>query len=209
MKLLFLGPPGTGKGTIAQLVSKKYGIPPISTGDLFRENIRNSTSLGKKAQIYIDAGTLVPDDVTFEMLKKRINQPDCKKGFILDGFPRTSAQAELLGKENIRIDHVLNFTASKKTILDRIAGRWTCKNCGAIFHEKNIPSKVKGKCDHCDGDLYQRDDQKPNVVKVRLKEYEEKTAPLIAYYQKKKLLMNVDTERTVEEIFEKVCSIIE
>lgn len=202
--LIFLGPPGTGKGTIAQMLNKKYGIPQISTGDLFRENLKNNTPLGKKVKTYMESGKLVPDELTFEMLKERIGQKDCKNGFILDGFPRTLAQAELLEKHKLKIDHVLNFTASQKTILDRIAGRWTCKGCGAIFHEKNIPPKAKGKCDHCGGELYQRDDQKPDVVKVRLKEYEEKTHPLVEHYTKKKLLANIHTERGVNEIFEEV-----
>ena len=206
--LIFLGPPGTGKGTIAQMLNKKQGIPHISTGDLFRENIKNNTPLGKKAKSVIDAGKLVPDELTFDMLTERIGKKDCKNGFILDGYPRTIAQAELLEKHKLKIDHVLNFTASQKTILDRIGGRWTCKNCGAIFHEKNIPSKIKGRCDHCDGELYQRNDQKPEVVKVRLKEYEQKTHPLVEYYKKKKLLADVDTERPVEKIFEGVVSAI-
>ena len=202
--LIFLGPPGTGKGTIAQMLNKKYGIPQISTGDLFRENTKNNTPLGKKVKTFMESGKLVPDELTFEMLKERIAKKDCKNGFILDGFPRTLAQAELLEKHNVKIDHVLNFTASQKTILDRLSGRWTCKGCGAIFHEKNIPPKAHGKCDHCGGELYQRDDQKPDVVKVRLKEYNEKTHPLVAHYKKKKLLADIDTELPVEEILGEV-----
>ncbi len=202
--LIFLGPPGTGKGTLAQMLNKKYSIPQISTGDLFREHTKNNTPLGKKAKAFMDTGKLVPDELTFDMLKERISKPDCKKGFILDGFPRTLAQAELLEKHKLKIDHVLNFTASQKTILDRLAGRWTCRKCGAIFHEKNIPSKIKGRCDHCGGELYQRDDQKPDVVKVRLKEYNEKTHPLVEHYKQKKLLVDIDTERLVEEILGEV-----
>ena len=202
--LIFLGPPGTGKGTLAQMLNKKYSIPQISTGDLFREHTKNNTPLGKKAKAFMDTGKLVPDELTFDMLKERISKPDCKKGFILDGFARTLAQAELLEKHKLKIDHVLNFTASQKTILDRLAGRWTCRKCGAIFHEKNIPSKIKGRCDHCGGELYQRDDQKPDVVKVRLKEYNEKTHPLVEHYKQKKLQVDIDTERLVEEILEEV-----
>jgi adenylate kinase len=207
-QIIFLGPPGTGKGTMAKKIHKKYGLVQISTGDLFRDNIKNKTVLGKKVQKLLDSGELMPDQLTFDMLKDRLGKEDLDKGFILDGYPRTIPQAELLEKDNVEIHGVFNFIAKEKTILQRLGGRWTCKKCGEIFHETNMPPKKAGICDNDGGELYQRDDQKPAAIKVRLKEYKNKTEPLITYYKKKGLLIDIDTERSVDEIFQEVCDAV-
>jgi len=207
MNLIFLGPPGVGKGTHAGIAGEELGIPQISTGDLFRAEIKNQTELGKKAKEYIDRGELVPDEITVAMLKERISRPDCERGFILDGFPRTIAQAEAL--EGItKIDLVVNMVASDETIIDRITNRWTCRKCGAIYNSKTIPPKVEGVCDKCGGELYQREDQKRDVVENRLKVYEKQTAPLIDYYKEKGLLVDVDAEGPKEEVNRRVMETI-
>ncbi len=208
MKLIFFGPPGVGKGTHGDIVSKKFSIPKISTGDLFREEIKQGTETGKKAKAFIDAGKYVPDEITLNILKARIAKPDCKNGFILDGFPRTMNQAEQLEKIT-NIDLVLSFNLSRESILDRLTGRWTCKNCQAIYHEKHLKPKIEGKCDKCSGELYQREDQKKEVIEKRLEVYEKETKPLIDFYQKKGLLDNVYCEGEVEEVSKRVLSAIE
>jgi len=202
MKLIFLGAPGAGKGTIAKKVNKEFGWPQVSTGDMLRENVTKGTELGLKAKEYMDKGDLVPDEVVIGMLKDRIAQDDCKEGFILDGFPRTIPQAEALDEAGVQIDKAVNFTVSEETLLKRLTGRWTCKECGAIFHTLFIIPKVEGKCDKCDGELYQRDDQKLDVVKVRLEKYNEQTAPLIGFYSDKELLVDVDGEPSPDEVFD-------
>ncbi|MBI4149801.1 adenylate kinase [Candidatus Woesearchaeota archaeon] len=207
MKLVMFGPPGAGKGTQAKMLVEHYKIPQISTGDLFRENLSRQTSLGLKAKAYMDKGELVPDDVTIAMIKERIAQPDCKKGFILDGFPRTLPQAKELDKL-MKIDKVVNVTSKDETIIKRLSSRWLCRKCGAIFGI-DIPPKKKGICDKCGGELYQRDDDKPEAVKNRLKVYYENTHPLIEYYEKKKLLFTVDGEQPIDVVFEKIKMAIE
>lgn len=209
MKIILLGPPGIGKGTIAKMISAKYMIPQISTGDLLRENIAKGTSLGKEAKKYMDAGQLVPDELVIDMLDERLKKEDCKKGFILDGFPRTIPQAEALDKIGVKIEIVINFIASERTIVKRLSGRRTCKKCNHIYHVENIPSKKSGICDKCGGELYQRDDDKPDVIKQRLKTYNELTAPLIAHYSSKDLLEEINAEKTPEEIFENVVCVLE
>jgi adenylate kinase len=204
MNLIFLGPPGVGKGTIAKLVCSEKGIIQISTGDLLRAAIADGSQLGIEAKGYMDAGKLVPDELVINLLKERITKPDCENGFILDGFPRTIPQADALGSSDMKIDNVVNFSAKDKTIVQRLSGRRTCKVCGAIFHIENIPPKVEGVCDKCEGELFQRDDDKPEAISKRLEVYREQTAPLIDYYKSRDLLVDVDANANfaVSEIFE-------
>ncbi len=199
MKLILLGPPGVGKGTHGDDMAERYGIPKISTGDILRDEVKNGTELGLRAKKYMDGGKLVPDELVIEMLKKRISQPDCQKGFILDGFPRTLGQAEALGGVT-KIDLAVNFVASKETIIQRITNRWTCKKCKAIYNTISIPPKQEGLCDKCGGELFQRDDQKLEVVKERLETYERETEPLIDFYKNKGLLADLDAEGEKEVV---------
>lgn len=204
MNIVLLGSPGVGKGTYADILSKKYNIPAISSGDLFREAIKKKTELGRKVKEYVSRGDLVPDNIVIELLKTRLGEDDCRNGFFLDGFVRTVAQAEAMAKFK-KIDKVLNFVASEENILDRLSGRRICKNCGAIYHIKNRPPKFKGICDRCGGELYQRPDQIPEVVRNRWKVYHEKTRPLIDYFRRRGLLVDIDANYPLEEI-EKVIS---
>jgi len=199
MNIVLLGSPGVGKGTYAKRISKIYDIPQISTGDMFREAIKNKTEIGLKAKEYMDKGELVPDDVTIEIVDERLKQDDCKNGFMLDGFPRTIVQADALSNI-IAIDKVLNFTASDEVIIDRLSGRRVCKSCGAIFHIRNIIPKTEGICDNCGGELYQRDDDKPEAVKKRLDVYKKQTAPLIGYYKEKELLADIDANKPIKQV---------
>lgn len=196
MNIILLGGPGVGKGTYSSRLKEIYKIPHISTGDLFRENIKNNTELGKKVQAYLSSGKLVPDELTIEMVKKRLALSDAKKGYILDGFPRTIPQAEALERFT-KIDKVLNFYADESVVISRLSGRRICKKCGAIFHLRNIPPKVENICDKCHGQLYQREDEKPQVVKQRLNIYNKQTLPLIDYYRKKGLLAEIDANLDV------------
>jgi adenylate kinase len=199
LNIVLLGPPGVGKGTYAGILSKKYNIPHISTGQMFRDAIKEGSELGRKVEGFISKGDLVPDEITIEVVKVRLKEKDCNKGFLLDGFPRTIPQAEALEKIR-KIDKVLNFVASDETITERLSWRRTCKKCGAIYHLKNIPPKVEGICDKCGGELYQRSDETPAAIKVRMKEYNRKTKPLIDFYKKKKLLANIDANYPYEKI---------
>lgn len=194
-----LGQPGVGKGTYTEILVKKYKIPRISTGDMFREEIKKNTKLGIKVKNYVNSGGLVPDEVTIPMLLKRVGKKDCKNGFFLDGFPRTVPQAEILEKF-IKIARVLNFVASEKEIIDRLSGRRVCRKCGSTYHIKNMPPKIEGVCDKCGGELYQRADDIPETIKVRIKEYLEKTKPLTDFYMKKGILTNVDANYPIEEV---------
>ncbi|MBI1969772.1 adenylate kinase [Candidatus Woesearchaeota archaeon] len=204
MRLIFLGPPGAGKGTVAKKVSQELGLPQISTGDMLREAAKEGVPLGRKAKEYMDRGELVPDEIIIGVLKNRIIQQDCKNGFILDGYPRTLLQAKALDAFGIPVDRVLHFHLSEKTLIERITGRLTCRNCGAIYHKKNIKPKVKGKCDACGGVLYKREDQEEQAVRKRLEVYRRQTRPLIVFYQKKGMLTTIDAEGTPEESVEKV-----
>lgn len=204
MKLILLGPPGAGKGTQSVVLAKTYGIPHISTGDILRESVKNGQPLGLKAKSYMDKGELVPDEVVVGIVVDRLKKPDTKKGYILDGFPRTVKQAEALDKElksiQSSIDMVLYFETSAKTAIERLTGRRVCKACGYNYHIKNMPPKKAGICDKCGGELYQRPDDTEATVMNRLKVYEAQTAPLIAYYAKAGLLDKVSGDLGVDEL---------
>jgi len=199
MNIVILGSPGVGKGTYAKILSDKYDIPRISVGDLFRKAIKDETELGKKIKDYVSRGDLVPDEMVIELVKERLQKDDCRSGFFLDGFPRTIAQAEAMEKFE-KTDKVLNFVASDWVIMSRLGGRRTCRECGAIYHVKEIPPKVEGICDRCGGRLYQRSDETPQAIKNRLRVYREKTKPVIDYFRKKGLLANIDANYQFEEI---------
>ncbi len=190
MKKIFLGAPGSGKGTAASRIAPKRNIPHISTGDLFRENIKKETLIGAEAKKYIERGELVPDEIVIEILKKRIQQKDCQNGFILDGFPRTISQAEKLSKL-IDIDIVININVPKEIIIQRLSSRITCKECGEIFNSIDYKPKEDGKCDKCKGEIIKRPDDEPKIIQNRLKIYEEQTAPLIEFYNNKGILQNI------------------
>jgi len=198
MKLIFLGPPGAGKGTLAGLVSKEYDIPQISTGDIFRDAIKRETELGKKVKEIVGRGDLVPDDLTVSLVRERLGQPDAQGGYILDGFPRTIPQAAALEAFQ-SMDAVVNFTISDETVIGRLSGREVCKSCGAIYHVKNMPSKVKGICDKCGGALYTRPDDTLESITNRLEIYKKQTEPLVSYYRKKKLLRDIDSSKSPED----------
>lgn len=210
MRIVLLGAPGSGKGTQSEKIAAKYRIPQISSGDLLRAAIRNGTELGKKANEYMSKGALVPDALTLELMSRRMQEPDCKDGYILDGFPRTVVQArgldELLKKLGSKIDAVLNIAVAEDEVLRRLGGRRQCTKCSAIYHVEFSPSKNSGACDKCGSPLYQRDDDKEATIKNRLKVYREQTAPLIDYY--KVSVKNVDGSRDPAKIFEDVCSLI-
>lgn len=213
MNIIMLGPPGAGKGTQAQMLAEKYGIPQISTGDILRAAVAEGTELGKKAKEYMDKGQLVPDEVVIGIVKERLSKPDCEKGFILDGFPRTVAQAEaldgILKEMGKKIDYVINIVVPDEEILKRLTGRRTCKVCGAMYHIIYNPPKVEGKCDKCGGDLYQRDDDKEETIKNRLSVYHSQTAPLIDYYRKKGVLIDIDGTKDIKTIFQDICAVLE
>ncbi len=210
MRIILLGPPGAGKGTQAKFIAQKLAIPQISTGDILRENVKNNTELGKKAKEFINKGTLVPDTIMIELVKNRVKEEDCKNGYILDGFPRTIAQAEglekALGEE--KIDAVLFVNVSDVVIIERLSLRRICKNCGAIYHLKYNPPQKDGECDKCGGELYQRDDDKEETIKNRLKVYREQTEPLVDYYRKKDILFEIDGEKSVEEVNKEISEIL-
>jgi len=190
MRLIMLGPPGSGKGTYASRIGPKLDIPHISTGEMFRENIKNGTEVGKLAKKYLDTGELVPDEVTIKMLKERIGQANAKKGFILDGFPRTIPQADALGKIT-KVDAVVNLVVPDEVVIARLSSRRQCRKCSKIYNVLFLKSKVEGVCDVCGGELYQRDDDKPATIRERLKEYQKKTQPLINYYKKQRLVIDI------------------
>ena len=203
MNIILLGPPGVGKGTIASKLSKKMEVPHIATGDMLRENAAKKTGLGLKAKSYMDKGSLVPDELVIEMIKERLKRKDCKKGLILDGFPRTINQADEIGKDT-KIDKVVNLQARDEIIVKRLSRRRVCNECGFIYHLDFIKPNREGYCDKCSGTLYQREDDKPETVKKRLKVYEEQTEPLIKYYQDKDILVDVDGSGSPEDVFELV-----
>ena len=197
--MIFLGAPGAGKGTQAEVVCKELNIPAISTGNMLREAVKNSTEAGLKAKSYMDAGELVPDDVVIGILKDRIAQPDAQNGFILDGFPRTVEQAEALDKMGVNIDKVVEIAVSDEAITARMSGRRVCEGCGNSYHIEYKPTKVEGICDACGAKVVQRIDDKPETVQARLKTYHEKTAPLKDYYAKRGKLVTVEGQNEIAE----------
>jgi adenylate kinase len=202
--IVLLGPPGVGKGTQAEIICRTTGLPHISSGDLFRDNIKNATDLGTLAQTYMNKGLLVPDDVTISMIRERLSRPDCKYGALLDGFPRTTVQADalekLLAEFGGKVNHVPYISASEATLVDRLSGRWTCKAQGHVFHEKYSPPKQPGVCDVDGSELCQREDDKAETVTRRIQVYFAQTAPLIAYYRERGLLSEIDGARPVEQV---------
>ncbi len=212
MKIIMLGAPGVGKGTQAQMICDKYNIPHISTGDLFRSNIKNGTELGKKAKEYMDKGQLVPDELTVELLLDRVANEDCKDGYVLDGFPRTIPQADVLDKEltklSDKIDFAIDVEVPDENIVRRMSGRRACLKCGATYHIEHIPPKQEGICDRCGSELVQRDDDKPETVQNRLSVYHEQTQPLIEYYNSKNILKTVDGTKDMNDVFEDIVKIL-
>lgn len=212
MKIIMLGAPGAGKGTQAKKLAAKYGIPHISTGDIFRENIKQETELGKQAKAYMDQGLLVPDELVVDLVVDRLQQNDCVKGFILDGFPRTIPQAqsldEALEKRNEGIDYAIDIEVPDENIVRRMSGRRACPGCGATYHLEHMPTKTEGICDVCGAQTVQRDDDKPETVTKRLVVYHEQTQPLIDYYQSKQLLVEIDGTIGIEEIFNQIVALV-
>ena len=212
MKIIMLGAPGAGKGTQAKQIADKYKIPHISTGDIFRANIKNNTELGQKAKQYMDQGLLVPDELTCDLVMDRIKQDDSKNGFILDGFPRTIPQAEALDaaldKINEKMDYAINVDVPDENIVNRMGGRRCCLNCGATYHVVTIPTKVEGICDRCGSPVVLRDDDKPETVQKRLTVYHDQTQPLIDYYEKQSILKTVDGTKSMEAVFDDITAIL-
>lgn len=213
MKIIMLGAPGAGKGTQAKKIAEKYEIPHISTGDIFRSNIKGGTELGMKAKAFMDQGALVPDELTIGMLMDRIQAADCKNGYVLDGFPRTIPQAEsltaALDAMGQKIDYAVNVDVPDENIINRMSGRRACLNCGATYHIVYNPSKVEGICDVCGDKLVLRDDDKPETVKKRLDVYHEQTQPLIEYYEKAGVLANVDGTQDMNKVFSDITALLE
>lgn len=213
MRLVLLGPPGAGKGTQASAIVEKYKIPHISTGDIFRENIKTGTDLGKEAKGYMDKGLLVPDEIVVSIVRDRLTKDDCKEGFLLDGFPRTVNQAvdfdaRLIDMET-QLDKVINIDTNPDVLIERATGRRICKQCGRTYHVKYNKPEVDGVCDDDNEPLLQRDDDKEETVKKRIEVYMEQTQPLIDYYSKKRLLFNVDGNKSIDEIFEDIARELE
>jgi adenylate kinase len=202
--IVLLGPPGVGKGTQAKLLAEATGLPHVSSGDLFRENIKNETELGRTAQSFMNKGELVPDDVTIGMIRDRLSRPDCQGGALLDGFPRTTVQADaletLLAEFGGHVDRVPYITASEDTLVERLSGRWTCKAQGHVFHEKHNPPEIPGVCDFDGSPLYQREDDKSETVLHRIQVYFKQTAPLIEYYRQRGLLVEIDGSRPIGQV---------
>lgn len=213
MKIIMLGAPGAGKGTQAKLISEKYGIPHISTGDIFRANIKDGTDLGKEAKEYIDKGQLVPDELTVRILLDRVEKDDCKNGYVLDGFPRTIPQAQVLDNEvaklGDKIDYAIDVEVPDENIIRRMGGRRACPKCGATYHIEHIPPKKEGICDACGEKLMLRDDDKPETVKNRLDVYHKQTQPLIDHYSKQNILRTVDGTADMNDVFDSIVKLLE
>ncbi|MBQ1526892.1 MAG: adenylate kinase [Lachnospiraceae bacterium] len=221
MKIIMLGAPGAGKGTQAKRIAEQYGIPHVSTGDIFRANIKEQTPLGMEAKSYMDRGELVPDELTVKILLDRVAKDDCKNGYVLDGYPRTIPQAEVLDKAieetkdpsaigaDEKIDFAINVDVPDENIINRMSGRRACLKCGATYHIQYMPPKTEGICDKCQSELVIRDDDKPETVRNRLSVYHEQTAPLIDYYSNKGILRTVDGTKDVDEVFSDIKNILE
>ncbi len=213
MKIIMLGAPGAGKGTQAKLIAEKYNIPHISTGDIFRANIKEGTELGKEAKQYMDKGQLVPDELTVRILLDRVAKDDCKNGYVLDGFPRTIPQAEVLDTEvaklGDKIDFAIDVDVPDENIIKRMSGRRSCPGCGRTYHIVHIPPKKEGICDDCGKELVLRDDDKPETVKSRLDVYHKQTQPLIDYYSKQNILRTVDGTKDMDDVFTAITGLLE
>jgi adenylate kinase len=210
MKLILLGPPGAGKGTQAKMLTKRFGIPQISTGDILRGAVKEGTPMGLKAKAFMDAGALVPDEVVVGIVRERLQKEDCAPGFILDGFPRTAAQADAL-KETLQslgkeLDAVVSLEVDTEALVERLTGRRTCRACGRGYHVKFDPPGVEGKCDSCGGELYQRDDDREETIRKRLEVYREQTSPLVSYYRGENLLVAVDGMQEIDSVQEQILS---
>lgn len=212
MKIIMLGAPGAGKGTQAKRIAEKWQIPHISTGDIFRMNIKNGTELGMEAKKYMDQGLLVPDELVVKILLDRVAQPDCKNGYVLDGFPRTIPQAEVLDAEleklGEKIDYAIDVDVPDENIINRMSGRRACVSCGATYHITYAPTEKEGVCDKCGSELILRDDDKPETVQKRLGVYHQQTQPLIEYYTAKNILKSVDGTKDMEDVFQSIVSIL-
>lgn len=212
MKIIMLGAPGAGKGTQAKKIAAKYAIPHISTGDIFRANIKNNTELGQKAKTYMDKGELVPDELVVDLIMDRFKEADCANGYVLDGFPRTIPQAEALDKalsaNGESVDYAVNVEVPDENIINRMSGRRACVGCGATYHIQFNPTKVEGICDACGEKLILRDDDKPETVKNRLSVYHEQTQPLIDYYTEKNILVEVDGTVDIDEVFAAIVNVL-
>ncbi len=212
MRLILLGPPGAGKGTQAKLLAEKFNIQQISTGDILRQAVKNKTKMGLKAKSYMDQGKLVSDNVVIGIIKDRLDNADCSKGFILDGFPRTIQQAESLSQAlkqmEIDIDYLIDIEIDFNYLIQRLTGRWTCRECGEGYHKMSNPPKKKGVCDKCDGELYQRDDDKEETIQKRFEVYRKETEPLKDYYQKNGKLNAIKGDGGIQEIFSRITNLI-
>ena len=213
MRVVLVGPPGAGKGTQAQIIAARLSISKISTGDIFRANVKGGTELGNKAREYMDRGDLVPDEITIAMVRDRLAEPDAREGFLLDGFPRNVAQAdvlnEILADLDAKLDVVLELRVNDDEVVRRLSGRRTCPNCGRIWHVEFDPPQKEGVCDDCGGELYQRDDDREQTVRHRLDVYQEQTAPLTSFYERQGILVGVEATGPVEEVTERAMSALE
>jgi adenylate kinase len=213
MRIVLVGPPGAGKGTQAQTLRQTFAIPHISTGDILREAVKAGTALGKQAQSYMDAGELVPDQLVTDVVAERLQRADCARGFLLDGFPRTIAQAEALtvelNRHNKPLDAAVSVVVPQAELVERLSGRWVCRSCGAMYHERFDPPQKLGVCNRCQGELYQRNDDKAETVRARLEVYERSTAPLLSYYRERGLLREIDGLGTPETVSQRILRALE